>query len=46
MEDDFAQVETQEVQPPRFSAFPGAGVVQTCRGLDKGLHDEAASVAL
>jgi ubiquinone/menaquinone biosynthesis C-methylase UbiE len=27
----FDQVETEEMQPPRFSAFPGAGLVRACK---------------
>jgi ubiquinone/menaquinone biosynthesis C-methylase UbiE len=31
-EASFSQVETEEMQPPRFSAFPGAGFVRTYKG--------------
>jgi ubiquinone/menaquinone biosynthesis C-methylase UbiE len=27
----FGQLETQELPPPRFSAFPGAGIVRACK---------------
>jgi len=27
----FELVETEEMQPPRFSAFPGAGFVRACK---------------
>ena len=27
----FDQLETEEMQPPRFSAFPGAGIIRACK---------------
>jgi len=30
----FSQVEMEEMQPPRFSAFPGAGFVRAYKSLD------------
>ena len=30
----FSQVEMEEMRPPRFSAFPGAGFVRACKSSD------------
>jgi len=36
----FAQVEMQEMPPPRFSAFPGAGFVRAYKSADVGMITE------
>ena len=38
----FAQVETEELQPPRFSAFPGAGFVRAYKSADAWAINESA----
>ena len=36
----FAEVDTEEMRPPRFSAFPGAGFVTAYKSADTGLITE------
>jgi ubiquinone/menaquinone biosynthesis C-methylase UbiE len=42
----FAQVETEEMPPPRFSAFPGAGLVRAYKRLEGERRERASGMTV